>query len=596
MRFKFRSKNLPVKIAISSAVVWILCIAVFGISLTVATGGFRGQVQSTSFGNSNLYLGILVGSFGMGILSFTVAAISVITGLFLSFKLITFQRNILGVIFFIPKILLVLAIFPFVLVYKFIQPKQLLQSIKNKRIRKTFDLGSFIGKTVFSLILIGVWIGGYGILWQVTRNVLGYVPENTTIVGTGSMYPTWPKGDLGKTSEELRDQVVGTAGFLRYPNGLVVAGRRLFGHQIERGDIVTAENSEIRKFTEETSGTPSGVLKRVIAIGGDTIEIKDGIVHLNDQQLKEPYTAKPHSTFAEGFLHECQKYTVPDDSVFLMGDNRKGSGDSREFGPVKYSEIESVLPLNEQKGTLDKNWHDTTNDLMETSKPVIDVNRFVELLNQKRKENGAVTIKHEPKLDISAEIRGENMLKNNSLQQEVTYDTIVNAMSKVGYWNSYVWEWRIEGYYAADELIEDYLERDSTDAKNVWFDKKFDDIGVAEVQGTLNGCPTQIIVIHAAGYIPATYEPKVLESWRNSLNNLNKIIPSWEKAKGWSSMNQQDLAHLLDLLYRERTIATNILAKEEARQWLSKADNDSIEEYNRLANESQALANKLNGK
>ena len=88
----------------------------------------------------------------------------------------------------------------------------------------------------------------------------------------------------------------------------------------------------------------------------------------------------------------------------------------------------------------------------------------------------------------------------------------------------------------------------------------------------------------------------VIANYRDSLNNLNDIIPSWEKAKGWDYINQQDLARLLDLLYRERTIASNILSKEEARQWLSKADNDSIDEYEKLAKESFSLANKLNGK
>ncbi|HCC08896.1 TPA: hypothetical protein DEP81_02845 [Candidatus Woesebacteria bacterium] len=154
----------------------------------------------------------------------------------------------------------------------------------------------------------------------------------------------------------------------------------------------------------------------------------------------------------------------------------------------------------------------------------------------------------------------------------------------------------IPGYYDADGLIEDYLDRDTSDAKKNWFDKKFQDIGIAEVEGTVNGCPTQVIIVQVAGYIPATYDPDVVQSWRDSLNNLNDIIPSWEKAKGWDYINQQDLARLLDLLYRERTIASNILSKEEARQWLSKADNDSIDEYEKLAKESFSLANKLNGK
>ena len=151
------------------------------------------------------------------------------------------------------------------------------------------------------------------------------------------------------------------------------------------------------------------------------------------------------------------------------------------------------------------------------------------------------------------------------------------------------------GYYEAEELIEDYLERDSTDAKNAWFDKNFDDIGIAEVHGTLNGCPTQVIVIHVAGYIPATYEPNIVQSWRDAVNNLNSIIPSWENAKGKAWMNEQDLTHLLELLYKEKAIASNIANKMEKRQWLSKIEDSSITEYNNLTNESSNLARKLNG-
>ncbi|KKR58334.1 MAG: hypothetical protein UU02_C0024G0001, partial [Candidatus Woesebacteria bacterium GW2011_GWA1_40_43] len=241
---------------------------------------------------------------------------------------------------------------------------------------------------------------------------------------------------------------------------------------------------------------------------------------------------------------------------------------------------------------------DTTNDLDDSSKPKIDRNQFVELLNAKRKENGAGKIEYDTKLEKSAELRGKAILKFDDYTYEATISgyPMEKSMADAGYWNSYWWEVIIPGYYDADGLIEDYLDRDTSDAKKNWFDKKFQDIGIAEVEGTVNGCPTQVIIVQVAGYIPATYDPDVVQSWRDSLNNLNDIIPSWEKAKGWDYINQQDLARLLDLLYRERTIASNILSKEEARQWLSKADNDSIDEYEKLAKESFSLANKLNGK
>jgi len=583
---KLFPKNLSIKTLIFSAAVWFLCIVVFGISLIVATGGFRGQVDSTNFGNSNLFTDILIGSIGIGVLSFIVAVLSMAAALLSFFKLITFHKSLLGIIFFVPKFFLVMATLPLILIWRIFRQSK-------TRFGKKFLLAAVVGAT-----LLPVWVGVYIIVGKLGAYQLGYIPEDTTIVGTGSMYPTWPKGDAGKTPAELTKQIVGTAGFLRYPNGLVVFEKRIFGHDIGRGDIITFRNLATEELTEKTSGDPAGLLKRVIALAGDTIELRDGLVYLNDTPIKEQYVAKPHTTFGEAFLKECQKVTVPENNVFAMGDNRMGSADSREIGFVPISDIDYILPYRDQKGKLDKNWHDTTNDLDDSSKPKIDRNQFVELLNAKRKENGAGKIEYDTKLEKSAELRGKAILKFDDYTYEATISgyPMEKSMADAGYWNSYWWEVIIPGYYDADGLIEDYLDRDTSDAKKNWFDKKFQDIGIAEVEGTVNGCPTQVIIVQVAGYIPATYDPDVVQSWRDSLNNLNDIIPSWEKAKGWDYINQQDLARLLDLLYRERTIASNILSKEEARQWLSKADNDSIDEYEKLAKESFSLANKLNGK
>lgn len=564
-----------------SALVWILSIVVFTFTIAYTTKGFAGVVQDTNFGNSILFIVLLLGSMGIGSLAFIVLVLSVILKVILEKKFITFKKTPRGITLFIVNLLFIVAIFPLFLLWK------IFRQHKKKVLGRLFE-------TAFVLVLLlPIWIGGYWTIGTITRYQLGYVPEDMTIVGTGSMYPTWPKGIKGKDPKELAKEVIATEGFLKYPNGVVIFGNRVLGHTIGRGDIVTAENEEIRKSAEKIYGTPSGVMKRVIAIGGDTLELKDGIVYLNDRPQKEPYVARPRSTFGEAYLQECKKITVPDDSVFLMGDNRKGSGDSREFGPVKYSEIGFVLPLSKQKGKLDKNWHDATNDLTDTAKPKIDRARFVELLNQNRKENGAGPIRYEPKLEKSATLRGDFILKHNDFEQKGNY-TMERSMADAGYWNTYWWEWPIQGYYEADELIEDYLERDWTDAKNTWFDKNFDDIGIAEIQGTLNSCPTQIIVVHVAGYIPPNYKQEDIESWKQSVDNLNSVIPSWEAIKGKGWVDENELTRLLNLLYTERSIASNILSKMESNRWLTKEEENSINEFNQLSQESAALAKKLN--
>ncbi len=84
------------------------------------------------------------------------------------------------------------------------------------------------------------------------------------------------------------------------------------------GDIVVVDG-----YTDY--GKP--LVKRVIGMGGDTIDIDftAGIVYRNGEALDEPYTAEPTYTY-EGMDFPL---TVPDNCLFLMGDNRNGSKDSR---------------------------------------------------------------------------------------------------------------------------------------------------------------------------------------------------------------------------------------------------------------------------
>ena len=578
-----------------SVIVWIGCIigvfAILGYVVGIRKEMFDKAPDVFAFSLLGLVLlGCL--AFLIGITSFTAQLIAM-----KSHK----KQNIF---IFLIKLFFILAILPLYLFICILKPLEFVKRLKHSGIKslfKSFRLKPILAK-VAALIAVGaiilpIWIGGYVTVGALTASQLGYITEDINIVGTGSMYPTWEKGTKGKSNKELAKEIISTAGFLPYPNGIVISGRRFLGHTLGRGDILTWENDATRELTSRDGGNPAGLLKRIIGLPGDTIELRDGIVYLNGEPQKEPYIAKPRSTFGEKFLKECQVITVPQDAVFAMGDNRKGSSDSREIGFAPIKDIRLVLPLEKQKGKLDKNWHDATNDLSDTAKPIIDRNRFVELLNEKRKENGATPVKYEPKLDVSAKIRGEYLLKNNTLQQEASYDVVSSAMSKAGYWNSYVWEWSLEGYYTADELIEDYLERDSTDAKNTWFDKKFDDIGIGEVQGSLNGCPTQIIVVHAAGYIPPNYKKEDTESWKTSLSRLREIQPSWASLKNNSSFyekNKADVDRINEIITIRIANISAIVSKMESNQWLSAAEQRMIDQDKPLYDEQEMLANRLN--
>ena len=75
-------------------------------------------------------------------------------------------------------------------------------------------------------------------------------------------------------------------------------------------------------------------VKRVIGKGGDTLEFKDGHVWRNGQELQEPYTKDPTMNFSRS-----TPVKVPEGYVFVMGDNRNHSSDSRFIGPVPIDHI-----------------------------------------------------------------------------------------------------------------------------------------------------------------------------------------------------------------------------------------------------------------
>ncbi len=85
----------------------------------------------------------------------------------------------------------------------------------------------------------------------------------------------------------------------------------IFGEP-ERGDVVVfrAPNQEHDDF-----------IKRVIALPGDTVEVKNGAVYINGVRLDEPYIKSPPS-------YNMAEMKVPEDSYFVLGDNRNNSNDS----------------------------------------------------------------------------------------------------------------------------------------------------------------------------------------------------------------------------------------------------------------------------
>jgi signal peptidase I len=115
----------------------------------------------------------------------------------------------------------------------------------------------------------------------------------------------------------------------------IVAKKGIFADldSIKRGDIV------IFPFPMDPS---KDFIKRVIGLGGDLLEIKEKEVYINGESLIEPYKIHLDDNIISAERQPRDNYgpvKIPDDSLFVMGDNRDQSNDSRYWGVIKKASI-----------------------------------------------------------------------------------------------------------------------------------------------------------------------------------------------------------------------------------------------------------------
>ena len=174
--------------------------------------------------------------------------------------------------------------------------------------------------------------------------VINYFIGTIAGVKQSSMYPTSKEGDR-----------------------VVISRRVLFNKSINRSDVVILEapldvenNEEDIAVYEDKTGLDYFVynimgigkrsyIKRVIGLPGDHLYIAEtGEVYINNEVLEEPYLVEGLKTPRTGNYYDIH---IPEGYVFVMGDNREGSKDSRELGLIPIDKIEGkvltrIWPLN----------------------------------------------------------------------------------------------------------------------------------------------------------------------------------------------------------------------------------------------------------
>ena len=171
-----------------------------------------------------------------------------------------------------------------------------------------------------------------------------YYIVTSTIVKQTSMYPTL------KENERL----------------ILDRTRRITDGEYKRGDIITFEapsdvkrgaevdlNNKIAIYNYAPEGPSNRIIynvlelnkvsyiKRIIAVAGDRVQIKDGNVYINGKKIEEEY-------LAEGVTTKTAYYNdlvVPEGCIYVMGDNRDESMDSRIFGCIPLEKVEGKVVL-----------------------------------------------------------------------------------------------------------------------------------------------------------------------------------------------------------------------------------------------------------
>lgn len=80
-------------------------------------------------------------------------------------------------------------------------------------------------------------------------------------------------------------------------------------------------------------------IKRIIGIPSETIKVQDGKVYINGKEIVESYLSEDQYTNAGRFAENGKEFKIPEDSYFVMGDNRDHSLDSRAFGFIEREKI-----------------------------------------------------------------------------------------------------------------------------------------------------------------------------------------------------------------------------------------------------------------
>lgn len=171
------------------------------------------------------------------------------------------------------------------------------------------------------------WIGSIAVALVFAIFINAFVFQPTRVAGP-SMQPTLQDQDyiiISKLSHTLKK--------LPDYNDIVVIDSRVYRERSFKDDLMQPVATYLNAYKPITDADHSVWIKRIIGKPGDTLEFREGKVFRNGTALTEPYTKEPMLYSSD------RKVVVPENAVFVMGDNRNNSSDSRYIGPVPIDHV-----------------------------------------------------------------------------------------------------------------------------------------------------------------------------------------------------------------------------------------------------------------
>lgn len=117
----------------------------------------------------------------------------------------------------------------------------------------------------------------------------------------------------------------------------ILVDRRDAAKNPNRGDLI------VFQYPEDPA---KDFIKRVVAVGGDKVEIKDKVLFVNGNEVKEPYVSHQETNMIPASQNPRDNYgpqVIPKDSYFVLGDNRDKSYDSRFWGAVSKDKVKGTV-------------------------------------------------------------------------------------------------------------------------------------------------------------------------------------------------------------------------------------------------------------